>query len=1046
MNLTKLALKRPVSTFLVVLALVVFGISSVFGFRLELTPDMEMPMLLVVTVYPGADPESVEELVTKEIEAAGSEQSGIDTYESQSSENSSIVMFMYEYGTDIDEAYMDLRTALDTVSAQLPEDCMEPTVMELSMNAVPSMVLSATADGDVDLLSYVNDTVVPELETISGVAEVNVQGGKENYIKIELNAEAMKQYGLSMTGIAQSIAALDFMVPVGSVSQGSQDVPVSSSADLTGLVQIQNIPITTAKGSIVPLSEIASVSQSQMDADSISRYSGQDNVSVSISKKQSAGTIEVARDVKHAMERLQAGNDTVSLSVVYDASDMIISSLSSVGSTMVSAVILSMAVLFLFFGDLRASLVVGSSMPISLFATMVCMNLAGFSFNVVTMGALVIAIGMMVDSSIVVLESCFRLKDQTGSYKTAAEKGTGVVAASIVASTITTIVVYLPLSRMEGLSGQMFSQLGYTIIFAMLASLVAALTLIPLLFTRFRPTEKKDLPISRLLNKINAGYDRLLRKLLYKKKTVLAVSVLLLVGAFALAGKLNMELMPQMDEGAFEITASFRAGTKLSTMDEQTRFLEELVQADENVESYTMQISENAATLTAYLTDDCPLPTSQVVEDYTARLADVTNMDISVEASGASMSGMMGGGVEIDLTGQNLDDLRAVSRQVEQIMWETPGVLQVSSDLGEASTKAEIVVDPLKSGNVGLAAAQVAGELYNTLSGTEAATLVRNGEETSIRLEYPEGQYEDMNDLMNLSISTPYGTQVPVSELAEVVYTDAPVTLTRVDGVYQASITAQTTEAARFTAQDAIHSKVEALQMPRGVTEGLSMDLEMMTEEFSAILKAIAIAIFLIFLVMAMQFESPRFSAMVMLSIPFALIGSFGLLFLTGQTLSMVSLMGVLMLVGIVVNNGILYVDTANQLRQEMFVEEALIQSGQLRLRPILMTTLTTILSMIPMGLGIGDGSAMMQGMALIIIGGLVASTLLILLLMPTFYLILYEGRGKRLKKKQEKKKDGKEKKDKKKDRKKAKQQEEKQEEKREEQQAGKKEEKPEEK
>lgn len=1000
MNLTKLALKRPVSTMLVVLALFVFGITSVFGFRLELMPDMEMPMLLVITVYPGADPESVEELVTKEIESAGSEQSGVSTYMSQSSENMSMVMFQYDYEMDLDEAYTDLSNALDGAKASMPDDVEDPFIIEMAMDAMDTMTISVTEKGDVDLLSWVEDTLQPELETLTGVADVTITGGKENYIRVQLDSQAMKQYGISMSSIAQTIGALDFTVPAGSVSQGTQDIAVSSSADLSGVVQIQNIPITTAKGQTIPLSEIATVSESKRDADSISRYGGQENISIGISKKKSAGTVDMTRDVEKVLAQLQAKNDAVELEVIYNATDDIMSSLSSVGSTLVLGIILTMAVLFLFFGDLRGSFIVGSSMPISLFATMIGMNMMGFSFNVVTMGALVIAIGMMVDSSSVVLESCFRLKETTENYKSAAAKGTGVVTASIIASTITTVVVYLPLSTMSGLSGQMFSQLGWTIIIAMVASLIVALTIIPLFFSKFKPREKKELPINRLLEKINNGYDKLLRKLLYRKKLVMLVAVLLLVGAFGLAGMLNMELIPETDGGAFTITATFRSGTKLETMDEQTKFLEEMAEADENIEHYNMNISGDAATLVAYLTDDCKLSSAQMVEEYTKKLADVTNMDLDIETYGSGMGSMGGGGVEIDLSGRELDDLKAVAKQVEREMYKVPGVLKVSSDVGVAATQAEIYVDPLKSMNVGLAPAQVAGEMYNALSGKEAATLTRNGEEYSIRLEYPDGEYETMNDLMNMTLTTARGTEVPLSELAEVRYTDAPVTLTRVDGIYQVAVTASTTEEAKFTAKDEINQIVDNMEFPQGVERSQSQMDEMMTDEFTAIIQAILTAIFLVFLVMAMQFESPRFSGMVMLSIPFALIGSFGCLFITGSTLNMVSLMGILMLVGIVVNNGILYVDTANQLRQEMFVEEALIKSGQIRLRPILITTLTTILSMVPMALGIGDGAETMQGMALIIIGGLVASTLLILILMPTFYLIIYEGRGKRLKKK----------------------------------------------
>ena len=989
MGLTKLAMRRPVSTALVVLALVVFGLTSIASFTLELTPDMELPMLLVYTIYPGADPESVEELVTKEVETAGAEQSGVTSYSSQSAENVSMVMFQYEYGTDLDEAYMDLRSALDTARILMPNDANEPIIIEMSIDQMETMDISVTAVGDSDVLSYVNDTMVPELETISGVADVTVSGGRENYIKVELNSQAMKQYGVTMSGIAQTIAAMDFTVPAGSVSQGSQDIAIASSTDISGVVQIQNIPITTARGQVVPLSEIADVSESKMQAQSVSRSNGQDDINLAITKKKSYGTVDVTRDVERMLDQLQEGNDTVVISVIYNASDSIISSLSSVGKTLVLGIVLSMFVLFVFFGDLRASLIVGSSMPIALFATMIGMNMMGFTFNVVTMGALVIAIGMMVDSSIVVLESCFRFKDRTDDYHKAALEGTGFVTASIIASTITTVVVYFPLATMKGLSGQIFSELGMTIIMAMLTSLIVAMTIIPLLFAKYKPNEKKELFVNRFLHKVNSGYEKLLHRILDKKLLVFFISVALLVGAFMLVSSIPTELMPTMDEGAFRITASFRSGTKLSTMEEKTAFLEEMAEADANIDHYSYRVSGSSASLTAYLADDSDIDTNQAIEKYTRQLENVTDMDISIASSGASITAMMGGGIEIDLVGRDLDDLKTAARQVQQMLQKIPGVLQTSSNMADASTQVEVVIDPLKSMSVGLAPVQVASEMRNTLSGVEAATLTRSGQEYSIRLEYPEGEYEDMNDLLNLTLSTAYGTQIPLSELATVGYKDAPVTLTRVDVIYQVAVTASTTEDARFTAQDAADEAMDRMVLPRGVTRATSTMDEMIIDEFTAIVTAIFVAVFLIFLVMAMQFESPRFSAMVMLSIPFALIGSFGLLFITGSTLSMVSLMGVLMLVGIVVNNGILYVDTVNRLRDDMPLNDALVQSGQMRLRPILMTTLTTILSMVPMSLGIGEGSVMMQGMALIIIGGLVASTILILVLLPTFYLII---------------------------------------------------------
>ena len=389
-----------------------------------------------------------------------------------------------------------------------------------------------------------------------------------------------------------------------------------------------------------------------------------------------------------------------------------------------------------------------------------------------------------------------------------------------------------------------------------------------------------------------------------------------------------------------------------------------------------------------------------MIEKWNQEFADVTNMAIAISSTGTNITASLSGVIEIDLVGRDLEQLKVAASPVESGIQDVPGVIKVKSDVRVASTMASVVVDPSNAMSVGLTPVQVAMNLNYILSGLEATTIKNAGEEYKVMLEYPAGQYDDMNALMNTYISSPMGRMIPLQEIASVVYTDAPETLIRVDGLYQVAVTATTTKAAKYTAQDEINSRMDLIEFPQGVSRSQNMMEEMMYEEFSAILQAIMIAVFLVFLVMAMQFESPRFSFMVMLSIPFSLIGSFGLLYLTNSTLSMVSLMGLLMLIGIVVNNGILYVDTVNMLKEEHTVEDALVLSGQIRLRPILMTTLTTVLSMVPMGLGIGEGAVLMQGMALVIIGGLIASTILILILLPSFYLVIYQKKQKNASKK----------------------------------------------
>ncbi|MCM1044320.1 MAG: efflux RND transporter permease subunit [Candidatus Gastranaerophilales bacterium] len=1013
MNLTKLALKRPVSCFLVILALAVFGISSIFGFRLELTPDIEMPMLIVMATYPGADPESVDELVASVIEDAGSSLSGVDSVTTMSSENYCLVLFTYEYGVDIAECHNDLRAAMEVATLSFPEDASEPTIIEMNMNSVDIMSISAIEAGDVDLLKIVNESVVPELEALSGVAQVSVNGGSEDYIKIELDDTLMRQYGLTMSSVAQFLGTVDFTYPAGSVQQGTQDVSVATSMEYNTVQKLKEVPLMTATGSVITLQDVANVTLASGEAESISRYNGQDNVSIGIQNKSSYGTVNVCRDVRNKLQEIQDSNPAIIFDITYDASTSIIDSLSSVGQTLILGVVLTMLVLFIFFGDFKASLIVGASMPISLFLTLILMSFMGFSMNIVTMGSLVIAIGMMVDASIVVIESCFRKHTGKREFKEAALEGTKEVTASIIASTITTIVVYLPLAVLEGLSGQLFSQLGFTIVFAMLASLITALMLVPLFFCVFRPVAKENLPIDKLLAWVTAGYRKLLRKILHKRVIVVLVAVALVAVSLLMAYTLDMELMPSSDEGMVAVSIGFRSGTSLESKDQAIQIWEEIAREDENVASYSVAIgssgvmsvgSSSGAFLTATLKGDRTLSTAQMVDKWNTLAATMTGMDITVSSTGSSMSSLMSSySYEVDLQGRDIEVLRQAATDMQAEMERVDGVVKVENSLSNSSTIAKVVVDPLKAMQYGLTPIQVGITLNNVLSGVSPLTITNAGSEYEVRLEYPKGLYDDLNKLLDLGLATSFNTTVPLRDIAQIQYVESQETITRQDGLYQVSLTAALNSEKIFEAQGEIKERVAAAVFPEGVSPADSMMNSMMNEEFASLLEAILTAVFLVFLVMAMQFESPRFSIMVMLCIPFSLIGSFFLLFITRSTLSMVSMMGFLMLIGIVVNNGILFVDSTNMLRQEMPVDDALIETGVIRLRPILMTTLTTILSMVPMGLGLGGGNTrMMQGMALVIIGGLIASTLLTLILIPTFYLILdkRERRERRARKK----------------------------------------------
>lgn len=994
MGLTKLSLKRPVSVIVVIAAIIVFGVGSIFGLNMQLSPDMEMPMFIVMTTYIGVSPEDIDELVSQEIEEAGGTLKGLKNIQSSSAESMSMVMFQYEYGTDMDDAYMDLLEALNENANKLPSGAGTPRIIELNINAMPTVMISASADGDIDLLNYVENDVVPELERITDVAEVGVSGGKEAYVSVSLNPQKMDQYGLSMSTIVTYINAANFNMPVGTAIQGNQSMNVSISAEYNTIEQLRSIPITTGKGTVIQLSDVADIRNNYEKSTSLSRYNGLDNVTISITKRQSAGDVAVANDVKAVIEKLKTEDSGANFLIISDTSEDVKDSLKAVADTLLLGMGLSMLILFLFFGDFKGSLIVGCSMPISILITFILMKLMGFSLNVVTMGGLVIGVGMMVDNSIVVLESCFRKKDDGLTYREAAEEGTRFVLNSIAASTTTTVAVFLPISLTKGLSGQMFGPLGFTIVFSLLASLVSAITLVPLFFSRYRPKERKDTVVTRALARISTRYSKMLRGVLHHKKLAVLIALILLVLSGFGASLLDMELMPATDQGqiAFQITG--RPGLSLEKYDRLLQSLESMVASNPDVESYNVTADSSGATasVNVFLKKDREKETWETAESWKLAMKGIAGFDISVEevtSDMGSMGALGSSGTKVTLMGSNMEDLKEASLMVEDIMKDTPGIIDVTSTAYTSGSKAKLVIDPLKAASVGFTPAGIAQEVNHALSGVDTIEITNQKKLYTVTVEYPDEMYENVASLKNLVLQAPTGKKVLLSDIAEFIYTDSPEQLTRYNGRYSVDITGTTLQDAKFDAQDSVDARAQSCLFPGDVAIGSTTQTEMMTEEFSSLGTSIIVAILLVLMIMAMQFESVRFSLMVMWCIPFSLVGSVGLMLLTGTTLTMVSMMGLLMLVGTVVNNGILFVDTANQLRTDYGREDALVETGRIRLRPILMTSLTTILAMVPMSLGIGEGTEMMQSMGVVIIGGFVASTVLTLFLIPVFYTLM---------------------------------------------------------
>jgi len=998
MGITKFVLKRPVTVIMTLLCLLVFGISSVFSATLEEMPDTDQPMMIVVASYSGAGPEDICELVTEPIEDSVSALEGIKSMSSTSSDDSAQIMLEYDYGTDMDDAYDDLNKKLDSLKDELPDD-VSLSIMEMNNNAGTTMMLSVANDSEKDLYDYVDQTIVPEFEKISSIAEVEASGGASKYIKIELQSDKMEQYQVTMDEIKTAMASADLTQPSGEAVAGNLKLSVSTAMEYNTLDALKEVPITSSKGEIVYLEDIANVYEAEEEKESISRYDGQDTISLSITKQQSSTAMEVSEAVTQKIKSMEAADNNLKITVINDSADSILSSLKDVAETMILAVIISMIIIFVFFGDYKASLIVGSSIPTSILLSLIIMTRAGFSLNVITMSALVLGVGMMVDNSIVVLESCFRVTDQIGQkglleYAKAALEGTNIVLQSIIGSTVTTCVVFLPLAFLEGMTGQMFKPMGFTIVFCMTASLLSAMTVVPLSYMMYKPGEKEKAPMSRPVVHLQNLYRLVMPRLLKHKALVMLVSAGFIVITFILARGMKTELMPADDTGKISVTIDTRPGLLTEQADSILSSAEAIIAANENVEDYVLRYSNDSGTITAYLKDDRNMDTDDIVSLWKTEMADLDNCTITVEAS-TSMS-FMGNtnGYEVILHGSNYDDLKEVNDTIVKEMTDRSDVINIQSSIENTAPIVTIKVNPVMAAAEGFTPSEVGTDVKEILDGLEVTTLDIDGREVSVMAKYPEDQYKTVEQLKGVILTNSSGSYTALADVADIYFKDSPSSISKQDKEYEITITADYTGE---NVKNLIDSEVVSPNLTGTITTGVNSRNQMMQEEFSSLYGAIAVAVFMVFVVMSAQFESPKFSFMVMTTIPFSLVGAFGLLKLTGVSISMTSLLGFLILIGTVVNNGILYVDTVNQYRMTMDLQTALIEAGATRLRPILMTSMTTILSMIPMALAIGSSGSTTQGLAIVNIGGLTAGVLVALFILPIYYAVMNGNRKREI-------------------------------------------------
>ena len=988
MNLSRFSVRRPVATMMCVLTLIVFGISAIFDMEMESTPEMSMPVFMVSTRYENATPEEVDELITDPVESALASVSEVESMTSRSSEGSSMTTLEFDYNVDMDEKYDEIEDALAMV--RLPDDADDPTIMEMAMDSSSIMDLSIQAVSDDDnIYSYIENTVVPQLENIAGVASVEMRGGTREYVRVTLREEDLDQYGVTMSDVANAISTADFTLSAGEIGRGNTDIALQGGMSLDSHEEIPDIPISLPSGDIIHISDVADVELAEESTSMVSKYNGMENISLSVSKNQSANTVSICNQVLERVEEINEQGLGLAITVTNNEGETIYENILSVFTSLLQGLALAMAVLYLFLGEWRGAIIVGVAMPMSLFSATVLMSVTGMTLNIMSLGGLVIGIGMMVDNSIVVLDSCYQTHRQIQDFREAAIRGARLVGTSITASTLTPVVVFLPISLMSGMSGQLFKEVGFTIVFSLTASLIFALTLTPMLFSRLCPREKENTWVNRQLHRLENRYGQGIEWALDHRKTVLLAALALVAVAVWSYLNLDSELMPASDEGTISVTVTTKTGLNDDATQEILEEVEQIVAGVEELDSYTLQGGGGSVSARISLLDDRAASTDEVISSLRQQLGQLENCSAQVEQQSSMSFGSRG--AQLNLTGSNLSDLEDAANTLKEAFSALDGVASVSTSLTDGSPRAEIEVDPVEAAAIGTTPSAVLNTVRDVLSGMSAGTIQEGDQEYSITVAYPEDRFQDVSDLSGLMITAAGGGQVPLTDIAQIHFVNSPSQIQRSNGEYQVSVSAQLDTGVSATQ---VSTQMMAIARQTNLPESVELaegdTMASMNTEFSSIFQALRTAVFLVFVVMAFQFESVRLSLVVMFSVPFAFTGSFLGLMLTGMSINMSSLIGLVMLMGTVVNNAIVLVDYTNILcREEGYpVRTALVEAGRRRLRPILMTTLTTVLGLLPNAMGWGGNVEMMQAMSVVMIGGLTFSTLVTLFLIPTVYLM----------------------------------------------------------
>jgi len=1020
-NFAKYSVDKAITIFMAVMIVAIFGVVSFTRLTTDLFPSMNIPYAVVVTTYIGASPSEVEEVVSKTLEEAFATTTNIKGMVSMSQENVSIMMLEFESDSNMDSAVIEMRENLDMVLSSLPDEVGNPMIIKINPDMMPIMQFSiSVSDDTIDLTKLVEETVLPQVERIGGVASVSVSGSDDYEISIVLDQNEIDlintfmpvEFQIDREYIATILQAQNFEFPVGYVNLEGVNYLVRVGDEFGTKEELEELVMLNYGGLIVTLDDIANVTEVQSNVKEYSKVNGENAITLTIQKSSNFATTDVTKEIIATMDEL-ADLEGLEYTVILNQGEYIEQATGSVTDNLLVGALLAVVVLFLFLRSFRATFIVGIAIPISLLFAIVLIYLSGITLNIVSLGGLALGIGMLVDNSIVVMENIFRLKKEGYSNKEAAIKGTAQVGGAITASTLTTISVFIPIIFIEGFIREIFIQMAMTITFSLLASLMIALTLVPSVASKVFKEDDNDTLENKGLTKLKNGYEKVFKFAFKFKAIILPVVLVLFVGSILLAMTNGFEYFPESDEGQLSITISNPNIDPLSYDD----FILELDSLGDDISDLssvdTVGItlgggqmmflgvtSADSATVNVILDDDRDLSTTDVlyiIDDML--LNDYSSIEYSISGSQTMTQAFTGSGVQIQLSGYELETLKEEAIKITEILQTVEGLKDIDNGIGKEVDEVKITVRKADAIAFGITTAQVMGFVSENLQGNSAVTTISIDGDAFEVFVYDENYIDDQEytkeEIENFFVGMDmFNPTVPVF-LHQVADVDdeypGSVTITRENGSRVLTISADFEDGynASLVSID-VEDALNDYNAPDGYKYIILGENEEIMEAFEVLGLAVLLGIALIYMIMASQFQSLKYPFIIMFTIPLAFTGGFLILFFAGMPVSVVSFIGLIVLTGVVVNNGIVLVDYTNQLRNDGYkIEDALLEAGRTRLRPIIMTALTTILALSTMALGIGEGAEMMQPMAVTTIGGLIYATILTLIVVPLMYFII---------------------------------------------------------